>query len=129
MIWNPFRRKPVAEPFPKPAWPPIQNLDSLDIIGKRTDGGVDLVITASQPIEDSAQTLESIRRKFGTYLEAFGLEGFKAEFGSPPQDKCTIIFMCEHPIHATAQAVIEECRADAAAHGIRLEIRKVMGRS
>jgi hypothetical protein len=37
--------------------------------------------------------------------------------------------MCEHPIHATAQAVIEECRAKALAQGIRLEIRKIMGRS
>ena len=128
-MWNPFRRKPVGEPFPKSAWPPIQNLDSLDIIGKRTDGGVDLVITASQPIDDSPQTMESIRRKVGTYLEAFGLERFQVEFGFPPQDKCAIIIACEHPIHATAQAVIEECRAQAAAHGIRLEIRKVIGRS
>lgn len=128
-MWNLFRSKPVAEPFPKPAWPPIQNLESLDIIGKRKGGGVDLVITASQPLDDSLETLDSIRRKVRTYLEAFGLEGFQVEFGFPPKDQCAIIMMCEHAIHASAQAVIEECRAEAAARGLRLEVRKLMGRS
>jgi hypothetical protein len=37
-MWNLFRRKPAGELFPKPAWPPIQNLDSIDISGKRVDG-------------------------------------------------------------------------------------------
>ena len=123
-MWSPFCRKPTEEPFPTPEWPPIQELDSIDITGKRPDGGVDLAIVASQPIDDSPQTLESIRRKVGTYLEAIGLEGFQAEMGYPPRDRTTIIIVCDHPIHPRAQTVIEECRASAAAEGVRLEVRK-----
>jgi hypothetical protein len=124
---NPFRRTAAGDPFPKPKWPPIQELDSIDITGKRRDGGVDMVITASQPIDDSPQTLGSIRRKVQTYLEAIGLEAFQAEMGHPPREQYTIIIACEHPIHARALAVIEECQAQAAAQGVRLEIRKSLG--
>ncbi len=31
---NPFRRKAAGDPFPKPKWPPIQELDSIDITGR-----------------------------------------------------------------------------------------------
>ncbi|MBO0758551.1 MAG: hypothetical protein J2P54_22095 [Bradyrhizobiaceae bacterium] len=123
-MWNPFRRKLPGGPFPKPKWPPIQNLDSIDIIGKRRDGGVDLAIVASQPIDDSAQTLECIRYKVATYLEAIGWEDFRAQIGYPSPDRMTIIIVCDHPIHSRAQAVIEECRVAAAAQGVRLELRK-----
>jgi hypothetical protein len=44
--------------FPKPRWPPIQDLESVDIAGQRKDGGVDLAIIASQPLDDSADTLQ-----------------------------------------------------------------------
>ncbi|HJZ55645.1 MAG TPA: DUF6572 domain-containing protein [Gemmataceae bacterium] len=123
-MWNPFRRKPAEEPFPKPKWPPIQELDNVDLTGKRRDGGVDLVIVASQPIDDTPETLESIRHKVRTYLAVINLEEFQAEMGHPPRDRVAILLACEHPIHPAAQAVIEECRASAAAQGVRLEVRK-----
>jgi hypothetical protein len=123
-MWNLFRRKPAEEPFPTPKWPPIQSPDSIDITGKRHDGGLDLGIVASQPIDDSPQTLESIRRKVGMYLTAIGLEEFQAEMGHPPREKTTIIIVCEHPIHPKALTVIGQCRATAAAEGVHLEVRK-----
>jgi hypothetical protein len=125
-MWNPFRRQPAEGPFPKPKWPPIQELDSVDLTGKRRDGGVDLVIVASQPIDDSAETLESIRHKIRTYLAVIGLKEFQAEMGHPSREKIAIILACEHPIHPKAQAVIDECQATAAAEGVRLEVRKSM---
>jgi hypothetical protein len=126
-MWNPFRRKPTEEPFPKPEWPPIQELDSIDLTGQRRDGGIDLGIVASQPIDDSPETLESIRRKVQTYLTVIGREAFQAEMDHPPREKTAIIVICDHLIHPTAQAVIEECRAAAAAQGVRLEVRKSSG--
>lgn len=39
--------------FPKPKWPPIQQLESVDIIAKRKDGGVGLIIIASQSLDDA----------------------------------------------------------------------------
>jgi hypothetical protein len=125
-MWNSFRNESADDGFPKPKWPPIQALDSVDITGKRRDGGLDLVIVVSQPLDDSQTTLESIRRKVENYLIAIGLDEFKAEMGRPPREKTTIIIACEHPIHPKAQSVIEECRNSAGAHGVRLEVRKSM---
>lgn len=33
--------------------PPIHNLDAFDIVGERKDGGVDLVISCSGPLDSS----------------------------------------------------------------------------
>ena len=121
---KPLARKSAEKPFPKPEWPPIQELDSIDLTGKRRDGGVDLIIVASQPIDDSAKTLKSIRHKVQTYLTVVELEEFQAEMGDPPLDKTAILLLCEHLIHAKALAVIAQCRVTAAAQGVRLEVRK-----
>jgi hypothetical protein len=43
--------------------PPIQNLDAFDIVGERLDGGVDLVVVCSGPLDDSAEVLGLLRRK------------------------------------------------------------------
>ena len=57
----------------------------MDATGKRRDGGVDLVITASQPLNESAEVLDSIRQKVQTYLAVIDLDEFQAEMGRPPR--------------------------------------------
>jgi hypothetical protein len=120
-MWNPFRRKSEAGSFPKPRWPPIQNLDQIDLAAERPDGGVDLGIVASQPIDNSAQTLESIRRKIEAYLRI--VDEYETEMGQPRPDKVAIVLLCKHPIHTDAALVIQECRAMAAAKGVELQLR------
>jgi hypothetical protein len=126
-MWIPFDRRATTQPFPKPQWPPIQELDRLDIIGKRQDGGLDLAIVASQPLDDTPETLESIRHKVHTYLQAIALEKFQVEMGHPPLERTTIVIHCEHQIHPAAMAVIEKCKTLAAARGVRLEVHKSTG--
>jgi hypothetical protein len=121
-MWNPFRRKPGF--FPRPEWPPIQQLDSIDIVGKRKDGGVDLAIVASQPVDNSVETLCAIRQKVNTYLATIGIEEFQSDLGYPPLEKTTIILLCEHPIHPEAAVVIDECKAVALAKGVGFHIRR-----
>jgi hypothetical protein len=48
--------------------PPIQNLDAFDIVGERKDGGVDLVVSCSGPLDSSSTTLGLIERKVRAYL-------------------------------------------------------------
>lgn len=120
-MWNPFRRS-----FPTPKWPPIQSLDSIDIIGKRHDGGVDLAIVASQPLDNNPATLDCIRQKVTTYLHLIDSEDFQVELDFPPRDKTVIILACEHRIHPDAQLAIDECSREAEAGGVRLEVRTSM---
>ena len=110
--------------FPKPQWPPIQDVESVDLIGKRRDGGVDLLIVASQPLDDAADTLNRIRRKVAYYLDVIDLPEFQAEMGLPPRDRTTVILRCDHPIHPRAAAVITECQARAGQRGVRLVVQQ-----
>jgi hypothetical protein len=111
-------------PFPKPEWPPIQNLESVDLTGQRRDGGVDLVIVASQPLDDAAETLDSIRQKVACYLEVIDLPGFQAEMNYPPRSRTKIILRCDHPIHPRAAAVIAECQASAGERGVQFVVQQ-----
>ena len=113
-----------APDFPKPEWPPIQDLESVDITGKRKDGGVDLLIAVSQPLDGSADTLDAIRRKVGYYLDVIDLPEFQAEMGHPPRDRTAVILACSFPIHPWAAVVIEECQAVAARRGVRVAVQK-----
>lgn len=113
-----------APDFPKPEWPPIQDLDSLDIVGKRRDGGVDLVIAVSQPLDGSANTLDAIRRKIGYYLDVIDEPEFQREIGDPPRDRTSIILSCGFPIHPWAAEVIAECQTAAARRGVRVAVQE-----
>jgi hypothetical protein len=49
---------------------PIQNVDSIDIVGLRNDAGIDLVVLCSGPLDGSAETLRALREKVRGYIEA-----------------------------------------------------------
>ncbi|MBY0461182.1 MAG: hypothetical protein K2V38_27990 [Gemmataceae bacterium] len=113
-----------APDFPKPEWPPIQDLESVDITGKRKDGGVDLLIAVSQPLDGSADTLAAIRGKIGYYLDVIDLPEFQAEMGHPPRDRTLVVLACSFPIHPWAAAVVAECQATAARRGVRVVVQE-----
>ena len=110
--------------FPKPQWPPIQDTESVDLIGERTDGGVDLVIVASQPLDDAPDTIDRIRCKVAYYLDVIDLPEFQADMGHPPRDRTKIILRCDHPIHPRAAAVIAECQGTAGERGVQLVVQQ-----
>ena len=112
---------PVPD-FPKPEWPPIQDLETVDITGKRKDGGVNLMITVSQPLDGSGDTLAAIRQKVGYYLDVIDLPEFQADMGHPPRDRTAVVIVCSFPIHPWAAAVVAECEAAAACRGVRVVV-------
>jgi len=113
-----------AGAFPKPQWPPIQNLESVDITLKRNDGGVELLIVVSQPLDDSPETLDSIRRKVRYYLDVIDLDEFQEEMGYPPREETAIIIRCDFPMHPPALEVLGACQAEAAKRGVGLTVAR-----
>ncbi len=116
-------RSDPAPDFPKPQWPPIQDPGSVDVTGKRRDGGVDLIIVVSQPLDGSADTLEAIRAKVAYYLEVIELPEFQAEMKHPPRDRTSIVFACDFPIHPWAAEVISQCQTTSARRGVRVVVQ------
>ena len=74
--------------------PPIQNLDSVDLTGKRRDGGVDLFIVSSSHLDGSLPTQQLIKDKLETYLAALAHPEFRQEFGVPHPLRMAIVLAC-----------------------------------
>lgn len=74
--------------------PAIQALDSIDVLGHRHDGGVDLVIVDSDPTDASPETRKLLKQKIAGYLQAINSDGFQEQFGFPPAEKTRIVVEC-----------------------------------
>lgn len=74
---------------------PIQNLESIDIVGRRVeDGGVDLVLVVSGALTDSEHHQGLLLEKLEHYLRQVNSPGFRADLGAPTPDRVRIIVHC-----------------------------------
>lgn len=74
---------------------PIQNLESIDIVGERIeDGGVDLVIVVSGVLTDSEHHQGLLLEKTEHYLRQVNSAGFRADHGDPSPERVRIIIDC-----------------------------------
>jgi hypothetical protein len=110
-----FRKQKTAQ------WsPPIQNLDSIDVIGQRHDGGVDLAIVNSNPADASPKTRELLRRKIAGYLGAIKSDAFLEEYGFPAANQILIVVVCLTEPNHELVGWVEEFRPWVEANGARL---------
>ena len=58
---------------------PIPNLTVIDIVGKRRDGGVDLVIVIASPLSADARSIFRLSRKLDGYLREINSDTWRAE--------------------------------------------------
>lgn len=76
----------------------IENLDCIDILGDRTDGGVDLFIISSDRLDDSAETQTSLLDKVEHYLGYINSNEFKTDHPNANSQNTQIILqMTEEP--------------------------------
>jgi hypothetical protein len=104
--------------------PPIQNLDSLDLVGERKEGGVDLVIVCSGPLDESADTLRRIDQKIRGYITAATKTGFASAYPAALDGPTTIFLSCDHPISTGALGLINELGRIAGLQNIEVQIVK-----
>lgn len=100
---------------------PIQNLDRIDLMGRRKDGGVDLVIVVSGPLLDIAAHLHGVGRKIAAYIHAISTPEFAEEFprGDAPR---RILLVTEHTIDPAVIALVDSLRRAAMDAGAALDI-------
>ena len=73
----------------------IFDVNNIDLIAKRKDGGVDLFIISSGEIDASAETQKLLIDKVDQYLGYIQSEEFKKEFSDIKVKKIMIIFELE----------------------------------
>ncbi|MFL5246078.1 MAG: DUF6572 domain-containing protein [Gemmataceae bacterium] len=100
--------------------PPIQALDSIDIVGHRFDGGVDLAIVDSNPGDASPETRLLLRKKIAAYLKAINTDAFQVEFGFPEPEHTRIVVACSTQPSPKLAEWIEEWKPWVAENRARL---------
>jgi hypothetical protein len=101
---------------------PIQNLDKLDIVGERMDGGLDLVIVASGPLDESPDTLHALRHKILNYLTEAGSPTLRSRYSIRSGAKIRIVVNCQHSISGAAMREIEQLMTTARDANLTLEL-------
>ena len=101
---------------------PIQNIDQIDIIGKRTDGGVDLFIVASSYLDGSPATEHLFRTKIQNYFDAIYSEDLEAEFGLPEHVPYAIVVKCSERPNERIFEVVAEVAPVLAEYFVKLRI-------
>jgi hypothetical protein len=89
---------------------PIQNLDRVDVMRWRKDGGVDLAIVASGPLTAEPAIQKLLLDKVEAYLGCINSDEFRAEFENPPADKATIIISCYGSVDPIILELVERMK-------------------
>jgi hypothetical protein len=106
---------------------PVGDVDTVDVVGVRKDGGLDMVISVVAPLDDSPSTLRQLETKVLNYIQGAKSEAFLPYYGCSVGAPVTICISCAHPISPSAMALMDPLRTTAAESGIVLEVRKHMG--
>jgi hypothetical protein len=106
--------------------PPIQNVDAFDVVGERQDGGGDLVVSCSGPLDSSPRTLELIERKIVAYLLTIAHANFARKYRVAGRGPVRIFISCEHFVSDAAQRIIDTLAVKAAKQGVALLLVKSM---
>jgi hypothetical protein len=102
---------------------PIQNLDTVDIVGRRQDGGVDLFIVVNAPLTGSGEHQALLLDKIDSYLRQIESAAFRAEMGEPTPDRVRIVVQCAHPPHAAIRELLQRAMLWVDEHHASLVLR------
>jgi hypothetical protein len=75
---------------PKKWYSPVGDPERLDLIGKRNDGGVDLLLVVARPLDLSPADVGAVSKKFRNYCRYVKSREFAAEFGAPSRESVRI---------------------------------------
>src|SRR5438876_12161508 len=107
--------------MPPMSEPPIQNIGSVDVTGKRIDGGVDLFIVASSRLDGAPDTQRLLLAKLKSYLEQLNTPEFQAEFDHPGAEKTVIIIACQQEPDPIIRELVKRAQPWVQENNARLE--------
>lgn len=85
----------------------IYDVNTLDIIGERKDGGIELYIISSGEIDDTPKTQTLLLDKIQNYLNYIGSNQFKEDFPMAVEDNIWIILKFDEE---PPKLIVELCK-------------------
>ncbi len=103
---------------------PIHDPDVIDLVGVRIDGGLDLAIVCSGPLDESDDTLRRLNQKIVAYLREIQSEPIRERFGASDSARIRIVVDCEHAVSAVAEGLINALARQAAMSGVEIALSR-----
>lgn len=101
---------------------PLTDPDNLDVIGERNDGGVDMLVATSGPLDASDETCERLRAKLSAYLYAAVHPNFVNVYPAARDGRIRIFVSDCHAISERARLLIESFSREAYARNVEVHI-------
>ena len=101
---------------------PLSELDNLDVIGERNDGGVDMLVVTTGPLDASDETCEKLQAKLSCYLYAATHANFASNYPAASTGRVRIFVSNSHPISDRARLVVESMSKEALARGVEIHL-------
>lgn len=91
---------------------PVGDPENLDILSKRPEGFLDLLIVVARPLDLSARTREAVAQKFRNYCLYLKSPAFSQEFGPPENLPVRLGLVSDWDIPPEFMALIEQIAAE-----------------
>ena len=110
MIDHPSRSSPLSEP------------DNLDVIGERNEGGVDMLVVTTGPLDASDETCQKLQEKLNSYLYAAVHPNFANVYPAASTGRVRIFVSDTYAVSDRARQVVESTSREALARGVEIRI-------
>jgi hypothetical protein len=101
---------------------PLTASDNLDVIGERKDGGVDMVISTSGPLDATDETCRLLNEKLSTYLYAAVHPNFANVYPEARKGRVRIFVSDSHSISERARCLVESFSREAFTRNVEVHI-------
>jgi hypothetical protein len=103
---------------------PIASLSSVDLVARRRDGGLDLMMLVSGPLGADERSQRRLLRKFDLYLANIAAPAFLAQFGEPAPTAITISVRIDAGSDPVIFELLRRCEPWVAEAGAKLEVER-----
>jgi hypothetical protein len=101
---------------------PLSEPDSLDVIGERKDGGVDMLVVTTGPLDASDETCQKLLAKLSSYLHAAVHPNFVNVYPAASTGRVRIFVSDSHAVSDRARQIVESMSREALSHGVEIRI-------
>ena len=105
-----------------PTSSPLSEPDNLDVIGERNDGGVDMLVVTTGPLDASDATCQQLQAKLNIYLYAATHPNFANVYPAAGTGPIRIFVSDSNAVSDRARQVVEAVSREALARGIEVRI-------
>jgi hypothetical protein len=88
---------------------PVPFPQALDLVGKRRDGGADLLVIVSEPLRGDERSQRRLLRKLELYLRFIASPDYAAEFGKPDATTTRIMVRLDSRSDALIFELLRRC--------------------